>query len=244
MTVQPDEIAFEQELLQMLAAAVRAIGSVLPGNAEIVLHDLRNPEFSIAEISNAHVTGRRKGDSVLAGLRTDKAFISALEESQERVTLLPDYETFSRDGSPLCSSTAIYRGRNGRPFAALCINVDNTGIEQALTLLQTLTGMTRRADVPAEDNPGTDQPHESIEDLMKEIIRDATALSPGNRRGDAKKAKILAVLKMQERGIFLMKGGVEKAADALGVTRYTVYNYLDELKNNAADCCRQYQEIS
>ncbi|CAO96672.1 helix-turn-helix transcriptional regulator [Erwinia tasmaniensis] len=231
MTVIPDEIVFEQELLKMLAAAVRAIGSVLPGNAEIVLHDLRNPEFSIAEISNAHVTGRRKGDSVLAGLRTDKAFINALEESQELVTLFPEYETFSRDGSPLRSSTAIYRGRNGKPFAALCVNVDNNGIEQALTLLQNLSGMTFKAKIPATEPTDTDLPHESIEDLMKEIISDATALSPGNRRADAKKVKILAVKKMQERGIFLMKGGVEKAADALGVTRYTVYNYLDELKN-------------
>lgn len=231
MTANPNEMAFEQEMLQMLASTVRAIGSVLPGNAEIVLHDLRNPEFSIAEISNAHVTGRRKGDSVLAGLRTDKAFISALEESLEQVTLLPDYETFSRDGSPLRSSTAIYRSRNGKPFAALCVNVDNNGIEKALTLLQSLSGMKFKANIPTTEPTGADLPHESIEDLMREIISDATALSSGNRRADAKKAKILAVQKMQERGIFLMKGGVEKAADALGVTRYTVYNYLDELKN-------------
>ncbi|MGL6012875.1 MAG: helix-turn-helix transcriptional regulator [Shewanella oncorhynchi] len=217
MKVQPDEVTFEQELLQMLSAAVRAIGSVLPGNAEVVLHDLRNPELSIVEIANEHVSGRKKGDSVLTGLRTDKAFIIALEESQERVILLPDYETFSRDGSPRRSSTAIYRGRNGRPFAALCINVDNNGIEQALTLLQVLSGVRLKADIPARELHGTDQVHESIEDLMKEIIKDAVALSPGNRRSDGKKAKLLAVQNMQERGIFMMKGGVEKAADALGV---------------------------
>lgn len=29
----------------------------------------------------------------------------------------------------------------------------------------------------------------------------------------------------------MMKGGVEKAAAALGVTRYTIYNYLDALKS-------------
>lgn len=231
MTEQADELPYEQEMLQMLAAAVRAIGSVLPGNTEIVLHDLRNPEFSVAEIANAHVTGRKKGDSVLAGLRKDKAFITALEESQEPVTLLPDYETFSREGSPLRSSTAIYRGRDSRPFAALCVNVDNNGIENALTLLQSLSGVKIQQPAPVTEVRNADQTHDSIEDLMKEIISNATGLNPGSRRADAKKAKMLAVQQMQERGIFLMKGGVEKAADALGVTRYTIYNYLDELKN-------------
>ncbi|WP_017349490.1 helix-turn-helix transcriptional regulator [Pantoea sp. A4] len=227
MTEQADELSFEQEILQILAAAVRAIGSVLPGNTELVLHDLRNPAFSVVEIANAHVTGRKKGDSVLAGLRKDKAFITALEESQERVTLLPDYETFSREGTPLRSGTAIYRGRDSRPFAALCVNVDNNGIENALTLLHTLSGVK----IPDAEVRIADQPHDTIEDLMKEIISNATGLNPGSRRADAKKAKMLAVQQMQERGIFLMKGGVEKAAEALGVTRYTIYNYLDELKN-------------
>ena len=234
MTELADEMSYEQEMLQMLSAAVRAIGSVAPGNTEIVLHDLRNPEFSITEIANAHVTGRKKGDSVLAGLRKDKAFITALEGSQERVTLLPDYETFSRDGSPLRSSTAIYRCRDARPFAALCVNVDNKGIAQALNLLQTLAGVTLPPIAPAAEARNAEQPQDSIEDLMNEIINNATGLNPGSGRADAKKAKMMAVQQMQERGIFLMKGGVEKAADALGVTRYTIYNYLDELKNDAS----------
>ena len=39
---------------------------------------------------------------------------------------------------------------------------------------------------------------------------------------------------MQERGIFIVKGGIEKAAAALGVTRYTVYNYLEEIRKQTA----------
>ena len=45
-----------------------------------------------------------------------------------------------------------------------------------------------------------------------------------------KKAKVEAVRVMQERGLFIVKGGVEKAASALGVTRYTIYNYLEQLR--------------
>lgn len=234
MTAPQIEEQYEQNMLQMLAAAVRAIGSVVAGNAEIVLHDLRNPDFSIAEIVNAHVTGRSKGDSVLAGMRRDKAFVHALEESQEKVTLLLDYETFSGSTAPLRSSTAIYRNLSGKPFAALCINVDNAGISQAINLLQALSGTEDRRDTPAvQQFVEPEQPQSNIEDLMAEIITAATELRPGSRRKDARKAKLIAVQKMQERGIFLIKGGVEKAADALGVTRYTIYNYLDELKKES-----------
>jgi hypothetical protein len=35
---------------------------------------------------------------------------------------------------------------------------------------------------------------------------------------------------MMQRGLFIVKGGVERAAAALGVSRFTIYNYLDVLR--------------
>ena len=220
-----------QALLQALSAAIRVMGSVVSRNTEIVLHDLRHLDYSIAEIANAHVTGRKKGDSVLAGMRTDRAFIYAMENRDEPVTLLLDYVTWTREGKPMRSSTAIYRDAKGMPYAALCINVDNTGIENALQTLFTLTGVTPEQAVRADTLPQTETAPGNIEGLMQDIIKTTTALEPGHRRTDVKRANMMAVKSMQEKGIFLIKGGVEKAAEALGVTRYTIYNYLDELKN-------------
>ncbi|MCL9667751.1 PAS domain-containing protein [Rosenbergiella epipactidis] len=229
MNVSEQE-SYTEDMITMLSATVRALGSVLAGNAEIVLHDLRNPIFSIAEIANASVTGRKKGDSVLAGMRTDRAFISAMENKKESVSLLLDYETFTRDGKSLRSSTALYRDRTGMPYAALCINVDNSGIDEALRVLQSLAG-TRTDVIPAiQEEASSEASHDNIEDLMRDIIGTTTALSSSSSRADTKRANLLAVKNMQEKGIFLIKGGVEKAAAALGVSRYTIYNYLDELK--------------
>ncbi|KRQ96430.1 hypothetical protein CQ12_35985 [Bradyrhizobium jicamae] len=232
MTARREHELHEEEVLRLLASAVRVIGSVVGNNVEVVLHDLRKPEYSILEIANAHVTGRKKGDAVIAGVRTDKAFISAMEESSEPISLILDYETSSRSGSPLRSSTAVYRGRKNKPFAALCVNVDHAEIKRAITLLEGLANIvppqptkSRRGDQTAEPEP------DNIEVLMHEIISTATEQSESSNRNDTKKANLLAVQKMQERGIFIIKGGVEMAAKALGVTRYTIYNYLDELKN-------------
>lgn len=238
-----DEQNYAEDMIQMLSATVRALGSVLAGNTEIVVHDLRNPTYSIAEIVNAGVTGRKKGDSVLAGMRTDRAFISAMEKINEPVSLLLDYETLTRDGKALRSSTALYRDRTGKPYAALCINVDNSGIDEALKVLQSLAGI--RPDVPSaiKEDPSSEASHDNIEDLMRDIIGTTTALSAGTRRADIKRANLLAVKNMQEKGIFLIKGGVERAAAALGVTRYTVYNYLDELKSGEESSARDVQAL-
>jgi predicted transcriptional regulator YheO len=46
-----------------------------------------------------------------------------------------------------------------------------------------------------------------------------------------KEEKTAAVEMMLERGLFMVRGGVERAATALGVTRFTVYNYLEDVKS-------------
>lgn len=227
-----DEQNYADDMIFMLSATVRALGSVLAGNAEIVLHDLRNPTYSIAEITNASVTGRKKGDSVLAGMRTDRAFISAMENKSEIVSLILDYETFTREGKALRSSTVLYRDRSGKPYAALCINVDNSGIDEALRLLQSLAGIRPDVLPNIEDDAAVEAGHDNIEDLMRDIISATATQHSGSSRADTKRANLQAVKNMQEKGIFLIKGGVEKAAAALGVTRYTIYNYLDELKSS------------
>lgn len=35
---------------------------------------------------------------------------------------------------------------------------------------------------------------------------------------------------MQRRGLFIVKGGVQRAAAALQVSRFTIYNYMEELR--------------
>jgi predicted transcriptional regulator YheO len=39
---------------------------------------------------------------------------------------------------------------------------------------------------------------------------------------------------MQRRGLFIVKGGVERAAAALGVSRFTIYNYMERIKRGQA----------
>ncbi len=80
---------------------------------------------------------------------------------------------------------------------------------------------------PLGATPAVSEPAD-MELLMSEIIQASLQRSGQGRMN--KQAKVEAVRVMQERGLFIVKGGVEKAASALGVTRYTIYNYLEQLR--------------
>nr|WP_318269127.1 helix-turn-helix domain-containing protein [Pantoea agglomerans] len=53
---------------------------------------------------------------------------------------------------------------------------------------------------------------------------------PGSCGLAQQKDKGRIVRQMQGKGLFIVRGGVEMAARGLGVTRYSVCNYLDEIK--------------
>ena len=65
----------------------------------------------------------------------------------------------------------------------------------------------------------------------KLVQRPLPADDPMQRKPIIDKAqKIEAVRQMHDGGLFIVKGAVEKAATALEVTRYTIYNYLEEIR--------------
>jgi len=45
-----------------------------------------------------------------------------------------------------------------------------------------------------------------------------------------KNDKLEVVKYLQKKGVFLVKGNIDKIANKLNVSRYTVYNYLSEIK--------------
>ncbi|MCO7519256.1 MULTISPECIES: PAS domain-containing protein [unclassified Pseudomonas] len=224
----PFDPRFERQLtLTVLKATLQALGSVVPNNLEILLHDLDHPERSVVAIVNGHLSGRQVGSPILAAPEQDQGFKALMRATVEQhgcdPVVLPDYPTTLK-GRALRSATAIFRDSTGHPFASLCVNSDITGLEAAMTFLQHFQPLGATCGTAVNSEPA------DMSVLMAEIIQDALQRSGQGRMN--KQAKVEAVRVMQERGLFIVKGGVEKAAEALGVTRYTVYNYLEQLRGD------------
>ncbi|MBX9772078.1 MAG: PAS domain-containing protein [Burkholderiales bacterium] len=220
-------------VFSVLKATLETIGGVVGRNTEIVVHDLTKPESSVVAIVNGHISGRIVGSPVLIGPSQDLGFAAVLQSSgiSNEPVVIPNYPTTSAGGSTLRSSTAVFRDTNGHPYASLCVNADLSGITAAHACLEQLLGSAINTEQKVLEQP-------DMEVLMAEIIQTALSGSNNANRLMNKKAKLEAVRQMQERGIFIVKGGIEKAAAALGVTRYTIYNYLDEIRSAQTDSCR------
>lgn len=221
------------------AAVINALRPVVPMLAamagphlEVVLHDVSKPENSVVAIANGHISGRSVGSSVLEGPQNDRGFAAATRiKSKDGAvhSLVQDYVTVTADGRELRSASAIFRDASGEPFATLCLNADLSGFQAAHGWLSQMLKPMVQAAVPAMAAPAAAPPESQMDTLMQEIINEA--VSPGGS-ADAmtREEKIQAVGAMQRRGLFIVKGGVERAAAALGVSRFTVYNYMEQLR--------------
>ena len=218
-----------EAILAALGGVVPMLGAMVGEHIEVVLHDLTRPESSVLLIANGHVTGRGAGSPLLAGPGNDKALAILAEgmnpsQPAGHVSVYP-YPTVTRDGRALTSGTVMFRDSLGHTFAALCLNADFHSIETARALLERmLPSRSHDAEQAKLDAP-------DMAGLMRDIIANAVRRSGTPVARMDKDEKTAAVETMLERGLFMVRGGVERAAKALGVTRFTIYNYLEDIKS-------------
>ena len=190
-------------------------------DCEAVLHDLTTPERSVVYVANPTVTGRTVGDSF------DQLVRQVILSGELREDFVANYYFTAKNGRRIRSSTLLIRSADGKLEGALCINLDTTRVQDQLDFLQSLLPQPPKAAVP---EAAAEPEHISvmIENLMDGIVggADGAALT--------REQRIEKVRFMEEKGLFLMKGSIEKAAEKLGVNKVTIYSYLDEVRGKRA----------
>ena len=205
--------------LDTLKRLAEGIVAVIGPHCEVVVHDFCDPEHSVVLIAG-NVTGRRVGAPV-----PDLSFISG---KLDRDT--PDQLNYrARIGSHhLQSSTIWIRDVDGTPVGAVCINVDYSGLIHARDLLDKLATSTRHvSDLVVTDTFAKDV-GDLIELSISEFLRQE-GIEGVEAMGYKDKLRLIQVL--EERGLFDIRGAVNRVADLLDVSRATIYNYRSNLKN-------------
>ncbi len=218
-----------EQILATLVELVEPLSQTLPSDCEVVLHDLRRLPNSIVAITG-DMTGRSVG-----GPATDLLLRKA---STGTIATTVGYETRLPDGRSLRSTTVVFRDAQDTAVAALCINSD-VMIWQAV---KAIAESMLPAEAPAEpDTPDRTDPGKSTEDekffqdideLARHLLAEAIDASGAPVDLMQKRHKIAVVNDLKGRGFFMLKESVEMAAAALQVTRFTIYNYLNELGND------------
>lgn len=213
-----------EEILKGYIPVAKMIAKMFGPQCEVVIHDLTQPQSSVIFTMNNHVTGREVGQSF------DHLVKQVLLSDDFKEDHLAGYEIETADKKKTKSSTALIRDHDGQVIGALCINYALDQMMQIKALLDVFLPGEQHDSYPAVSVEHTAEPTQNVEEIVDRLIHQmiATSKHPNMRRDE----KIALVRFMDEKGIFLMKGSVDKVADKLGISKVTVYSYLDEVKKS------------
>lgn len=219
-----------EAIIAHLRPLVDAVAGTFGPNLEVVLHDLHTPERSIVAITNGHVTGRQVGGPIIGGPVQDKA-LRLLRERGTGPRAMISYTTRTPNGRDLKSTSIVYySSRSGEPIVALCLNYDLTTFQAARAALESFV-RTDGALASDEQVPEAAHPQKDLEAMIRSMIQKSIAEIGKPVALMSKEEKSAVVAALDESGLFVIRGAVERVAHALGISRFTVYNYLKESRN-------------
>ena len=210
--------SYEIELCKQLA---RGIARQFGNNCEVVVHDLsgEDSEHSVVVIENGHVTGRRLGDGpshvVWEALKADP------KNLQDRLA----YLTRTEDGKILKSSTIFIRNAEGKVVGIFAINYDITLMKAMEEQLCVFTA----TDAPSEE-PETIT--HNVNDLLEELIKQSAKLVGKPVALMNKEDKVKAIRFLNDSGAFLITKSGQRVCNFFGISKYTLYSYIDEAKGD------------
>ena len=210
--------SYEIELCKQLA---RGIARQFGNNCEVVVHDLsgEDSEHSVVVIENGHVTGRRLGDGpshvVWEALKADP------KNLQDRLA----YLTRTEDGKILKSSTIFIRDDQDKVTGIFAINYDITMMKAMEETLSMFTGTEETTQEPQTIT-------HNVNDLLDELIKQSAQLVGKPVALMTKDDKVKAIRFLNESGAFLITKAGQRVCNFFGISKYTLYSYIDESKSD------------
>lgn len=206
--------------LDLLIQIAKGLAAQFGENCEIVVHDLaRNQlEHSIVHIENGHVSNRKVGGS------PSSVVFDALKQNGGP---LPDhlaYLTKTDNGHILKSSTIYVHDDDGNPRYVLSINYDITN------LLAFETSISSLISCPADEDKNSTSPkriNQDVNELLDELIEQSVTLVGVPAPLMSKDDKIRAIKFLNDAGAFLITKSGDKVAKYFGISKYTLYSYVE-----------------
>ena len=208
--------------LKGIIPIIEGIAKTFGKNCEVVLHDIHNPQSSIIAIANGHVTGRTVGGPM------SEYGLSAIRKA-EYDTNKVNFLKKTSDGRILKSSSLFIKDENGEVIGFLCINFDISELSIVKNLLNDFISVSEgnSAENSSEESFGS-----NINDVLNSIVNKTLDSLGKPVAFMSKEEKVSIVELLDEKGVFLIKGAIDYVAKVLCVSRYTIYNYLDEIRVN------------
>jgi D-arginine utilization repressor len=189
----------------------QGIAMWLQPNAEVVLHDLETDR--VVKIWN-NFSRRNPGDPSLIAEEIQ------LEQNQD---VYGPYERSNWDGRRLKCISSVVRNATGERTGLLCLNLDVSSFDAFKTFLETFAATASSAPKALVELDWREQIHNALSAYLHEINAPLHALTRAQ--------KIEAVRVLDNQHLFATRNATQHVAKILEVSRATVYNWLNEARN-------------
>ena len=197
----------DAKLLELLEQIAKAIAAQFGSNCEVVLHELsgKSAYSSIVAIENGHVTGRKVGDG------PSHVVLEQLGHEDDNAEDQLGYLTRTKDGKILKSSSVYIRDETGKVTGILGINYDISMMQLFENSLHDFISADQQASRQAD-----------------ELVGKPVALM-------TKDDKVKAIRYLSNSGALLITKSGDKIAKHFGISKYTLYSYLDNSKTGGTN---------
>lgn len=204
----------EMEALRRIA---KGIAAQFGSNCEVVVHEIseRSTSNSVVAIENGHVTGRKPGDG------PSQVVLEQLGRHEGCPEDHLCYLTRTPDGKLLKSTSIYIPDSEGRVAAILGLNFDISAFAMVQQSLNSLTST-----IDAEQTTPARITH-NVNDLLDDLIEQSDRLVGKPVALMTKEDKVRAIRFLNDHGALLITKSGDKIANHFGISKYTLYSYLD-----------------
>lgn len=208
--------------LDLLIQIAKGVAAHFGNNCETVIHDLRKKdlESSIVYIENGQVSNRKPGDG------PSEIVLETLKKDPELLKDRLSYLTRTDDGRILKSSTMYIRGTDHTVDYIFSLNYDITGLLPVENALKSLLTTNETPDAMKEPKKIT----HNVKDLLNTLIEQSVALVGKPVALMSKEDKITAIQYLNDAGAFLITKSGDKVSSYFGISKFTLYSYMDAHK--------------
>ncbi|MDO4810815.1 MAG: helix-turn-helix transcriptional regulator [Eubacteriales bacterium] len=209
----------ESKKLDTLKQLADGIAAQFGSKCEVVIHDVnsRHSDHSIIYIVNGHVSGRKIGDGA------SKVVLDQLRSQDKEAKDHLCYLTRTSDGKILKSSSLYIRNSKGVVAAIFSINYDVTAL---LMMKKEVEDML----LPTDKEQKEPEKLVNVNDVLNELIKQSVTMIGKPVALMNKDDKIKAIQFLNESGAFLITKSGDKVAKYFGISKYTLYSYIDANK--------------
>ena len=203
--------------LEALRRIAKGIAAQFGSNCEVVVHEIseRSTSNSIVAIENGHVTGRQLGDG------PSQVVLEQLGKGDKCPEDHLCYLTRTPDGKLLKSTSVYIPNSEGKAAAIFGINFDISTLVMAEQALNSLTTtLSSEEETPARIT-------HNVNDLLDDLIEQSDRLVGKPVALMTKEDKVRAIRFLNDHGALLITKSGDKIANHFGISKYTLYSYLD-----------------